>query len=123
MRNRYVLLFDAPLIALSVLGAFILRFDWLFFNERTEFVPFLVAAILVKPAVFGLFGLYRRYWAYATVRDLVAIVAAVATASALLTVGVTIAVSSRSLAQFSRSVILIDLLLDARAPSAGCASA
>ena len=73
--------------------------------------PFLVAAILVKPLVFSLFGLYRRYWAYATVRDLVAIAAAVSSASAVLAVGITVGVSTRSLAQFSRSVILIDLLL------------
>ena len=58
MRNRFVLLLDVPLIALSVLGAFVLRFDWLFFSDRREFVPFLVAAILVKPFVFSLFGLY-----------------------------------------------------------------
>ena len=111
MRNRFVPLLDVPLIALSVLGAFVLRFDWLFFSDRREFVPFLVAAILVKPLVFSVFGLYRRYWAYATVRDLVAIAAAVSSASAVLAVGITVAVSTRSLAQFSRSVILIDLLL------------
>ena len=70
MRNRFVLLLDVPLLALSGLGAFVLRFDWLFFSDRREFVPFLVAAILVKPLVFSVFGLYRRYWAYATVRDL-----------------------------------------------------
>lgn len=111
MRNRYVLILDLPLIALAALGAFILRFDWLFVNYRPEFVPFLIAAVITKPMVFALFGLYRRYWAYATVADLVAIVVSACTASVVLGLGVTIGVATRQLAEFGRTILLLDLLL------------
>ena len=47
MRNRYILLGDLILVALAAYGAFALRFDWLFYEYRAEFVPFLVVAELV----------------------------------------------------------------------------
>ena len=44
MRNRYVLLADLPAIGCAAILAFALRFDWLFFRARPEFLPFLIAA-------------------------------------------------------------------------------
>jgi FlaA1/EpsC-like NDP-sugar epimerase len=110
MRNRYVLVLDLPLIALAALGAFLLRFDW-FFASRPEFLPFVLAALLVKPPVFMGFGLYGRYWKYASVSDLLVVVVGVTAASLLLGLLVVGAVSSRVVNEFSRSVLLIDWLL------------
>ncbi len=70
MRNRYVFLADLAAIGTAVLGAFVLRFDWRFFEYRPEFLAFLAVAFLTKPGIFYCFGLYRRYWRYAAVRDL-----------------------------------------------------
>jgi FlaA1/EpsC-like NDP-sugar epimerase len=110
MRNRYVLLLDLPLIALAAFGAFLLRFDW-FFPSRPEFLPFLAAALVVKPAVFMGFGLYGRYWKYASVRDLVAVTLGVTAASVVLGLLVAVAMVNRAIPEFSRSVLLIDWLL------------
>ena len=110
MRNRYVLLLDLPLIALSAFGAFLLRFDW-FFPSRPEFLPFLGLSLLVKPVVFIGFGLYGRYWKYASASDLVVVAMGVTAASAVLSLIIGTAMMTHAIIEFSRSVLLIDWLL------------
>lgn len=110
MRNRYVLLLDLPLIALAALGAFLLRFDW-FFPARPEFLPFLGMVLVVKPLVFIGFGLYGRYWKYASAGDLVVVAMGVTAASAALGLIIGTAMMTQAIAEFSRSVLLIDWLL------------
>ena len=56
MRNRYFLLIDLVLFAVSVVGAFVLRLDWTFPRSHPEWLPFLVAVLAIKPAAFLLFG-------------------------------------------------------------------
>ena len=107
MRNRYVLLLDLPLITLAALGAFLLRFDW-FFASRPEFLPFLVASLVLKPLVFMGFGLYGRYWKYATVSDLVVVTVGVTAASVALSILVGGAMLTGVIDAFSRAVLLID---------------
>ena len=99
MRNRYVLLLDLPVIALAATGAFILRFDWLSPSSRAEFLPFLLAALLIKPPVFQAFGLYRRYWSYASAADLVAVFVGVTAASVALGLTVGVAMLTRTVMQ------------------------
>jgi FlaA1/EpsC-like NDP-sugar epimerase len=84
IRNRYLFLADLLAIIVAAWGAFGLRFGWLFLEFRPEFVPFLLAAIVIKLATFYGFGLYRRYWRYAGFWDLMAIVLANCVASAIL---------------------------------------
>ena len=84
MKNRYVLLADIPLIALAAFAAFTARFDFAFYAHRPEFVPYLLAALAIKPVVFLQFGMYRRYWQYTTIQDVAMVFAAVATSSLLM---------------------------------------
>jgi hypothetical protein len=72
MRNRYLFVADILAALLAAWGAFAFRFGWLFADERPEFVPFLLTAIVIKVGTFFAFGLYRRYWRYAGFSDLVA---------------------------------------------------
>ena len=111
MRNRYLLLCDVPLVGMAAYGAFALRFDWYVPRSRPEFVPYLVAALLIKPAVFLGLGMYSRIWRYASVRDLTAVLTAVSVASAGMSVFVAAGVLSGALAEFSRAVVFIDWLL------------
>lgn len=111
MRNRYVLLLDLPLIFLAACGAFLLRFDWFFAVNRPEYVPFLIVALILKPTIFMGFGLYGRYWMYATANDLLVVVMGVTAASGVLALLVGIAMTMHTFQEFSRSVILIDWLL------------
>lgn len=111
MRNRYILLADLPLIAIAAFGAFALRFDWLFYYSRAEFLPYLIAVLLFKPIIFYLFGLYARYWEYASVPDAVAIVTAVLASEVAMAAFVSVGLVLHLLPEFPRSVLLIDSLL------------
>ncbi len=111
MRNRYILLLDLPLIAVAAFGAFALRFDWVFLTYRREFPWFLIAALLIKPTVLYMFGMYGRYWRYATATDLVAVTIASIAASVAMAVYVGLGTAFHTTGDFSRAVLPIDWLL------------
>jgi len=111
VRNRYFLLGDFLLIALAAFGAFALRFDWRFYLERHEFLPYLALALTVKLPTFYLFGMYQRLWRYASVSDLVAIATAVLMSSIAVAVSVSVALWLRPALEVSRAVVFIDALL------------
>jgi FlaA1/EpsC-like NDP-sugar epimerase len=111
MRNRYILLSDLPLIAIAAFGAFALRFDWTFLHNRPEFWGYLGMALVLKPLVYFPFGLYSRYWRYATAQDLLAVALAASAASVVMAVAVGIGRATGLLPSFARPVLLIDWLL------------
>ncbi len=84
MRNRYLLVADTLAVMLAAWAAFAFRFGWLFSEERPEFIPFLLIAVVIKIVAFFVFGMYRRYWRYAGFWDLMAIVLANSAASVVL---------------------------------------
>ena len=114
IRNRTILLADLVLIVTSVLASYALRLELgqaFAFYLPTAWVMVAVA-LLVKPAVYYLFGLYRRYWVYASVRELRVIAVAVVTASVVVALILLLIASLGGLAPgFPRSVIGIDLIL------------
>ncbi len=117
--NRYVLLGDLVLIAASAVGAFALRLDFrgLFLMYIPQMLWMTALALLIKPVVYYLFGLYRRLWAYASIWELLVISTAVTVSS----MGLALAELILNLIQqvvlgprytgFPRSAILIDWLL------------
>ncbi len=111
MRNRYVLLADLAMFVVAVCGAFGFRFDWYFFRTRPEFVPYLLAALLLKPVVFHSFGMYRRLWRYATIDDMLALTIANSAASVAMTAVVLVGLYLSTIREFSRSVVVADWLL------------
>ena len=79
LRNRYFLLVDFVLLAAIPFLALVLRVDvdaWL-----TKYSPTLIfytsISLGIKIPIFYLFGLYRRFWRYASMDELVTIFAAV----------------------------------------------
>ena len=79
IRNRTILLGDLVLIVTAVLASYALRLELgqaFAFYLPTAWVMVAVA-LLVKPIVYYFFGLYRRYWVYASVRELKIIAVAV----------------------------------------------
>ena len=112
MRNRYVLLADFAVFALAVCAAFGFRFDWYFFQARPEFQPYVIAAPIVKVVVFYLFGMYGRFWRYATVDDLVALLLASSVASVAMAIYVSAGIFLFGfISEFSRSVLVADWVL------------
>jgi FlaA1/EpsC-like NDP-sugar epimerase len=87
MRNRYFAGLDLLILCAVPALALILRTDG--FEALRHYGPALAVYTLFGLAVhlyvFNRFGLYRRYWRYASVDDLVQVTAAVAVATALIT--------------------------------------
>jgi FlaA1/EpsC-like NDP-sugar epimerase len=114
-RGRHLFAYDVVTTALAVAIAFAMRFD--VNNIAATMAPYLPAALLpllTYPPTYVAFGLYRREWRYASVREMYAIAAAV-----LVGTGITIVVFlGLALAEvpgtqgFPRSVFFIQALLN-----------
>ena len=114
MRNRYLLLIDLPLIALCVFLAFALRFDFVFVRTptlRDLFLASAAAALVMKPPIFLAFGMYSRYWRYATIGDLLIVVLGVSAAALALAVAFVGTLLLGIVEGLPRSIVLIDWLL------------
>jgi FlaA1/EpsC-like NDP-sugar epimerase len=110
IQNRYFLLADIFISAAAVLGAYALRLDDLFVYYVPAACWTIAIALLIKPLAYYLFGLYRRLWAYASVKELFLITAAVSSASVVFS-GVMVILSITGLLNFPRLVLPIDWLL------------
>ena len=113
IKNRYLLIGDLFLIVFSVFGSYAIRFELgsLFFAYLPSAFWMAGAALVIKPLVYYYFGLYRRMWIYASTRELTLVVAAVATASVLLSAAMVVMIALRLFIGFPRPVLVIDFLL------------
>src|SRR3954465_2739298 len=74
IRGRHLFVADLVVIALSIVGSMLLRFDSLRFSELALiYFPAALFPLVVRPPVNVLGGLYSRAWAYASVSELVRI--------------------------------------------------
>lgn len=113
IRNRFLVLADLVLIVTAVVASFALRLDIgpAFVSYLPQAWLMIAIALLVKPTVYYLLGLYRRYWVYASVREIQVIAVATATASIFVALFVILLVPLVGLRGFPRSVLGIDWLL------------
>ncbi len=86
IRNRYFLIADVLLMPLAAVLSFLLRLDLPGLQPYIRtLLLFAALAALVKPAIFHLFGLYRRYWRYASANELINIALATLIGTAVVT--------------------------------------
>lgn len=112
LRTRYALLLDIVLVSAAAIGAFVLRFDLGTMDRwHVDLVPYLATVLVIKPLSFAMFGLYRRYWRYTSLRDLALVGFAVAMSSAIMTAVVMVALLTGRVAWFSRAVLILDGVL------------
>ena len=115
MRNRYLFLLDIVLLAVTPTLALVMRVDsaaWVA-SYAPALVRFTILALIIKLVILFLFSLYRRYWRYASVDELVSIFLAVGSAT-LIIAGVFFGASILGLGtarSLPRSVPFIDGLL------------
>jgi FlaA1/EpsC-like NDP-sugar epimerase len=84
VRGRHLLAYDIIAVALAVVGAFALRFDAGALSDTIRpYLPVVLLPIAVQPIVNIAFGLYRREWRFASIRELIGIATAVATAGTI----------------------------------------
>lgn len=112
-RKELVLIVDLVLIIIAALGCFALRTDLgpLFTFYFPQCLILITISLIVKPIIFALFGLYRRLWVYASVKELKVIVVAVTTASVIVSLIIVILLVLRIVPYFPRSTLPIDWLL------------
>lgn len=112
-RNRYMFAIDLVLIALSVLLSFFLRLAVIqvFVDYYFTLLVMLGLAVLLKPLIYFWFGLYQRFWVYASVRELVTITLAVTAASAAVGGIMYLLWGLGVFPFFARSVPIIDWLI------------
>ncbi len=107
------MLSDLLLTALAATLGFAIRLETpAFWSHLPDCLRFVALALIVKPPVYYFFGLYRRYWRYASVREMGLIVAAVTTATgilSLLVLGLLLPLGWFDM--FPRSALIIDWLL------------
>ncbi len=113
IRNRYVLIGDLLLIIIAVLGSYVLRLElgaaFIFYFPSALWM--IGTALLIKPMVYYLFGLYRRLWIYASIQEMKVIALAVTTASIVVSLTMVAMFVQGFFVGFPRSVLIIDWLL------------
>jgi FlaA1/EpsC-like NDP-sugar epimerase len=113
IRNRYVLVGDLLLILIAVLGGYVLRLElgaaFIFYFPSALWM--MGTALLIKPMVYYLFGLYRRLWIYASIQEMKVIALAVTTASIVVSLTMVAMFVQGFFIGFPRSVLIIDWLL------------
>ena len=113
IRNRYLLMGDIFLSLISVLASYMIRLELIaiFPTYQISLLWMFGVVAVVKPLVYFLFGIYRRLWRYASIRELVLILSAVTTASMIVS-GIMIGLfAAGQFVGFPRSVLVIDWLL------------
>jgi len=117
LRNRVFLAGDLFLICVSVLVSFALRFELgpLFEYYLPQALRMMALAVVIKPIMYWIFGLYRRLWVYASTRELTLVLSAVTSASIILSVAVItmtyFQARSPGYIGFPRATLVIDWLL------------
>lgn len=113
IRNRYLLISDIIMIGVSVLGAYVLRLELgAAFSLYLPSAYWMVGVgLLIKPLIYHYFGLYQRLWIYASVQELKLILAAVSSASILVSAVMVSLFNLKLFIGFPRSVLIIDWLL------------
>ena len=71
-RGRHLFIYDLVAISVAIVGAFALRFDASDVVAAIRpYLPVCLLPLLIQPPVNAAFGLYRREWRYASVREVI----------------------------------------------------
>ena len=113
LRNRHFFLIDLALLPTAAIVSFALRLDAAGMQNWTSAIlAWIILSVPIKLLVFYWFGLYRQFWRYASVDELVLVALATAVGeivAAALLFAVVIPLSGIN--SFPRSIPLIDGLL------------
>ncbi|NLG50217.1 MAG: polysaccharide biosynthesis protein [Chloroflexi bacterium] len=116
LRSRYLLLIDLLAVTFAAIAAFVVRYEALVrigpYIRYNSF--FFLIVLLVRPTVYYIFGLYRSWWRYASIAELIAISHAV-TVGSIITAALIFGFfghETNGVRDFSRSVLLLDWLLN-----------
>ena len=112
-RDKNLIWFDAGFTILSVLISFILRLELSqFLLDYIQTVLWMiVVSLIIKLLVYHLFGIYKRIWVYASIREMRLLIIAVLTGSVIVSIIMFVLFSLNVFEFFPRSVLVIDALV------------
>ena len=112
LRNRHFFLLDILALLLLPTTTMMLRLDTMYLPRIywSGLIIYTLTALIIRLIVFRGFGLYSRYWQYASVDELGQITLAVLVSTAILTIFILFSLTLLNL-YFVRSVLIIDALL------------
>lgn len=113
IRVRYLLMVDIFLTIVSILASYILRLELVaVFPTYTASVLWMIGlSILIKPIIYYFFGMYRRVWRYASMRELMMVLTATTVASMAISALMIGLFALNAFRGFPRSVLIIDWLM------------
>ncbi len=115
IRGRHLLLIDLLTMSVALVAAYVIRYEALWqigpYLKRNLYL--FATVLLVRPLVYYFFGLYRRWWRYASVSEMLVLVEAVTIGSLIITAltAFLLAPVVDGVRIFSRSILLIEWML------------
>ena len=113
IRNRSLFFADIFLSLFSVLASYVIRLELIamFPTYVASMLWMLGISVIIRPLVHFFFGIYRRLWRYASIRELILILASVTTSSLVISALMLTLFYVGLFPGFPRSVLIIDWLL------------
>ncbi|MCJ7703563.1 MAG: hypothetical protein MUO62_18425, partial [Anaerolineales bacterium] len=109
IRTWQIILIDALLTLVSVVFALMLRLEIIYVGYFVQAIwPFFLIAVLTRPAVFYVFGMYRRIWRYAKTRDYISLTLSILVGTVILSAITLIILYPRYMETFPRSLLIIE---------------
>jgi len=115
IRGRHLLLIDLLTMSMALVAAYVIRYEalWRVGPHLRRNLYLFATVLVVRPLVYYFFGLYRRWWRYASVSEMLVLVEAV-TIGSLIIAALTaylLAPVVDGVRVFSRSILLIEWML------------
>jgi len=113
MTRTWQLIFaDALLTFLSIIIGLMVRLEIIYVGYFVRAIwPFLLIAILIRPLIFYLTGIYNRIWRYATMRDYLSLAQSILIGSGILAILTFFWLYPRWMSTFPRSLLVIEAIL------------
>ncbi|MCA9947214.1 MAG: hypothetical protein KC449_27230, partial [Anaerolineales bacterium] len=112
LRNRHFFLLDLLTLMLTPTLALMLRLDtvWITREFWLGLIIYTMLGLAIRPLLLQRFGVYSRYWRYASIDEGVQVVLAVAVSTAVLVI-ITLPLMATLNISFARAMLIIDTLL------------
>jgi len=109
IRIWQLILIDALLTLISIVFGLMLRLEIIYVGFFVAAIwPFILMAVLLRPALFYAFGIYNRIWRYAPTRDFLSLGMAILVGTGILSVVTLFWLYPNFLITFPRSLLLIE---------------
>lgn len=109
LRTWQMILIDGFLVLISTIFGLILRLEIIYVGFFLRAIwPFILLALVIRPLVLYIFGIYRRIWRYATTRDLLTLAIGILTGTIVLSTVTLVWLYPTYMETFPRSLLGIE---------------